>query len=1064
MRAKAEMARRRNECLRRAVVYAIGSGGEWCFMMWTDHLATLRSTYQRILRATLFSNRPEFRPTLVNGIAAREADTLLAFLASPDESSAYQQGKQLCHTGLSEESVLALCQATRRFCLSTCADDERAVMLETVELYCNAIVRGFTAKRVETLLLEQERIRSALQRTNVRYAMQMEVAADISRAATSILDLNELLQTAVELIRSRFDLYYVAIFLVDAEGRWATLQASAGEAGQVMLRRGHRLKVGGDSLVGWCIAHGEPHIALDVGEKAISFDTPLLTDIHSEMVLPLVSRGKAVGALAVQSKRVGVFSDQDMVAFRVTADQIANGIQNARLFRERERRIAELSTLNEMGRAFSSAMEFDDLLKLVHQQAARIFDTNYLAIAAHNVDVATWDVVSYSRQGIEHRDRAQTLGNDILGYIARSKASVLLGNRRDQVAFCEAHHLSPNEEHCKSLLGVPLIAADIVVGVMLIMSDQHEEYYGPPDLEILSTIASQVAIAFENARLYKQLRQELLERQYAAESLREAKEAAETASRSKSTFLANMSHELRTPLTGIIGYSELLQREAQLSGYPEIVPDLEKIQKAGNHLLAIINDILDLSKIEAGKMTLNIEEFDFVSLIQEVSSTALPLIAKNGNTFELSVSDSIGNVRSDLTKMRQIILNLLSNAGKFTHNGSVRLHARRYQREKGDYITIDVTDTGIGIADSELLRLFHDFSQAAPITTHKYGGTGLGLSLSRRLCAMLGGDISVESAYGAGSTFTVRFPAVIADPATPKIEPAQEYRQINTTATLDELFSMSDLVPERQQQMLVLVIDDDPTTRELLHRSLSADDVSVVMAADGEEGLLLVQALHPDVVILDVLLPGVDGWSVLSTIKGSPESADIPVIMLTIVDDRDKGFVLGAHDYLTKPIDNARLTALVRGLCDNRQANADVSPTRILVAEDDAQERKQLCVAIEQAGWQAIEAASGAEVVASVRACAPDLILLDLMLADHDGVQIVEQLRTSEPGHAPPIIGLTSKTLSLGARKRISESVQQILQQGKYSSSDLLQYIRQVLLNHKRPSGQELVHDDTAAS
>ena len=1031
-------------------------------MSWADHRTSLLSTYQRVLRATLFSNRLEFRPAHVSAIAARETEVLLAFLERLDKDAAFQYGKQLCHTGLSQESVLALSLATRRFCLNACAEAERTTIFETVELYCSSVMSGFTAKSVEVLLLEQERIRSALQRTNVRYAMQMEVAADISRAATSILDMNELLQTAVDLIRSRFDLYYGAIFLVDDEGRWATLQASAGEAGQVMLRRGHRLKIGGDSLVGWCIANGEPRIALDVGETAISFDTPLLADIHSEMVLPLVSRGKAIGAMAVQSKRVGVFSDQDMVAFRITADQIANAIENARLFRERGRRIAELSTLNEMGRAFSSAMEFDDLLKLVYQQAARIFDTNHLTIAAHDTNAAMWEVVSYNGEDDEQRDYVQTLGNDVLGYIAQTGEPLLLGSRREQVAFCEAQTLSLRQEQSKSLMGVPLVAANVVVGVMLLMSDQYEECYGPADLEILSTIASQVAIAFENARLYKQLRQELLDRQHVAESLREAKDVAETASRSKSTFLANMSHELRTPLTGIIGYSELLQREAQINGYPEIVPDLEKIQKAGNHLLAIINDILDLSKIEAGKMTLNVEEFDITSLIQEVSSTALPLITKNGNTFKLSVSESIGSARSDLTKVRQIMLNLLSNAGKFTHNGSVHLRAQRYQQSNGDYIAIEVIDTGIGIPNNELIHLFHDFSQTAPITSYKYGGTGLGLSLSRRLCAILGGDISVISDFGVGSTFTVNLPAAV-EQHPPKPELAPDHRQASVTPGLDSAFALADLALERQQHLVVLVIDDDPTTRELLHRSLTSSDVSVIMAADGEEGLLLVEALHPDVVILDVLLPGVDGWSVLTTIKSSPESADIPVIMLTIVDDRDKGFVLGAHDYLTKPIDNVRLTAVIRGLCDNQLASPNIMPARILVVEDDEQERKQLRSAIEQAGWQVIEVATGDEVLASVRTHAPDLILLDLALSDRDGVQIIEQLRTSGLGHTPPIIGLSTKTLPLTARQRLRDSVQQILQQGKYSSHDLLQYIEQVLLNHKRFLSQEVAYDDADA-
>jgi signal transduction histidine kinase/ActR/RegA family two-component response regulator len=418
----------------------------------------------------------------------------------------------------------------------------------------------------------------------------------------------------------------------------------------------------------------------------------------------------------------------------------------------------------------------------------------------------------------------------------------------------------------------------------------------------------EVARATAHARLLAEnetQRVTIRERERAAEALREAKEAAEAASRAKSTFLANMSHELRTPLTGIIGYSELLQRDVERSGQAELLPDLLRIHKAGNHLLAVINDILDLSKIEADKMAIYPEWLDVGVLLKDVVNTARPLIEQNRNMIEVDVADDLGVMHSDSTKMRQILLNLLSNAGKFTDQGHITLRATRQNSTNGDWIYISVTDTGIGITAEQIDRLFAEFTQADPSTTRKYGGTGLGLALSRRLSQLLGGEITATSTFGQGSTFTVRLPMNVAEKQIARPEPRNNTHWSSIPSTPLAASTLS-------SAGTILVIDDDPATRDLLERCLADAELSVITAANAEDGVLLAQALQPDLIILDVILPDRDGWDVLATLKADPELVDIPVIMLTIVDERGRGLVLGATEYLIKPVDSEQLIKLIR--------------------------------------------------------------------------------------------------------------------------------------------------------
>ncbi|PDT48713.1 MULTISPECIES: response regulator [Sinorhizobium] len=503
--------------------------------------------------------------------------------------------------------------------------------------------------------------------------------------------------------------------------------------------------------------------------------------------------------------------------------------------------------------------------------------------------------------------------------------------------------------------------------------------------------------------------------------LERAKSNAEAASEAKSRFLASMSHELRTPLNAIIGYSEMLIEEARDHDEDELVPDLEKIASAGRHLLSLINDILDLSKIEANKMEVFLETFDVARLLGDVTATVAPLMAKNRNEFIQEFDGDLGEMHSDQTKLRQNLFNLLSNAAKFTNSGRVTLSARREERADGDWLVFKVSDTGIGMTPEQQNRLFNAFTQADASTTRNYGGTGLGLSITRSFSRMIGGAVDVESEVGKGSVFTMEVPARCRREAG--VAPAAEPSQI--------------IQPGRT----ALIIDDDPAARNLIAKALAEAGLASMQAASGAEGIAVAREHRPDAIILDIIMPHQDGWSVLRTLKSDPDLCTIPVILATILADRELGLSLGAVEYLTKPIDTDKLIRTVEA-CGG--GNRDV-----LVIDDDLGSREFLRRILVKRDWKVHEAGDGVRGLDMMKRLLPRLVLLDLLMPEMDGFQTLSEMQGIPELQNIPVVVVTSKDLSANELRWLRERAVAVVNKGANSRSQLVEALERQIASRE---------------
>ncbi|MGB5443557.1 MAG: response regulator, partial [Gammaproteobacteria bacterium] len=406
------------------------------------------------------------------------------------------------------------------------------------------------------------------------------------------------------------------------------------------------------------------------------------------------------------------------------------------------------------------------------------------------------------------------------------------------------------------------------------------------------------------------------------------------------------------------------------------------------------------------------------------------LMEKNNNQFKLERDEYLGAARQDLTKLRQSLFNLLSNAAKFTHEGTVTLQASRAKSGDGDWLSFTISDTGIGIRTDKLGQVFEEFTQADESTTRDYGGTGLGLAISKRFCRMMGGDITVRSQPGEGSAFTIRIPAIA--PAASLPQTPAKAAPVKTQAELDAMLKVA-------PGCMVLVIDDDAEAREIIERFLKKDGFEVMTAASGEEGLRIAHRVKPAAITLDVMMPDMDGWSVLRALKADPNLQNIPVVMVTMVDDKTKGYSLGATDYLTKPVNRDKLHKIL-----SRYHCAD-DVCAVLVVEDDEKTRDIMARTLEKEDWDVMQAGNGREALEQMSQIKPDLILLDLMMPVMDGFDFRIEMRGNPAWKDIPVIVVTAKDLTADDRRILSGKVEQVLEKGAYSQQQLLAMVHSVV-------------------
>ncbi|HND47715.1 MAG TPA: GAF domain-containing protein, partial [Anaerolineales bacterium] len=857
-----------------------------------------------------------------------------------------------------------------------------------------------------------------------RRAREMSTLAEVGRDISSSLEATTVLEGIANHARELLSGDLSALFLPEQNGKIFRAIAAVGEEAEELRNDTILL---GEGLLGSIALTKKAEIVNDTNNdpRALMITgTESLSDEHM-LAIPLLANSELKGLMAVWRHGAdNLFTEAELEFMNNLARQAVIAIQNTQLFEQTqhllnqtEQRAVELAILNSVSESMTRTLDVSTVTHNVGNKIHEIFNAEIVDILLY--DAATNIVqLAYSfSDNIHYEDEPPwELGEGLTSKIIISKQPLLLNTSQEINDHGAAAYLTApeDEEEIKSYMGVPIMVGDQVLGVVDVQSYKAGAF-NEDNLRILQTLSANMGVAIQNARLFNETQRLFKEAQ-------EARQAAEHANQAKSAFLANMSHELRTPLNAIIGFTRIVRRKSE-----GILPDkqtenLDKVLSSSEHLLSLINTVLDIAKIEAGRMDVQAANFNVSSLMDLCANTATPLMKPTVRLVK-DVEEDLGMIYSDQDKIKQIVLNLLSNAAKFTAAGKITLDAHRAE----DLLVVNVSDTGIGITEEALGRIFEEFQQADTSTTRQYGGTGLGLTISRNLARLLGGDLTATSEHGKGSTFTLTLPIQYGIKPASSLNPDTAPLHRSGTSTKADA-----------SKKLILVIDDDPDATYLLRENLGPEEFEIIGARNGIIGQEKARELKPDAILLDILMPEKDGWQVLHDLKNDPATTNIPIILLTIVDKKALGMRLGAAAYLLKPLNPAEVLSTLQKVIKPKE-NARI---HVLTVDDDPHIAEMLSQQLPESEFRLESALDGEAGLAAIEAEHPDVILLDIMMPKLDGFGVIERLREKPETRELPIIVISAKELTDDEIARLRESVVLIMRKQGFDGEKLAQEIK----------------------